>query len=122
MVRKSWNPGALLISKVRAVDLQLYVPEHMLITSKNKNKIKKIMSTHIHHIYSYRDTPASVLSLLGSVNSCNSFVVCALYCVAVALCTPVDSMENYCHFLLMLLLVESPWSCFTINAQLNKCG
>ena len=30
-----------VISKVRAVDLQLYVPEHMLITSKNKNKINK---------------------------------------------------------------------------------
>ena len=91
MVRKSWNPGALLISKVRAVDLQLYVPEHMLITSKNRKQNKKNhVNTHTSYIHSYRDTPASVLSLLGSVNSCNSFVVCALYCVAVALCTPVS--------------------------------
>ena len=40
MVRKSWNPGALLISNVRAVDLQLSVPEHMLITSKNRKQNK----------------------------------------------------------------------------------
>ena len=58
MVRKSWDLDALLIFYVSlAVDLQLYVPEHMLITSKIKNKIKKIMPTHIHHIHSHRETP-----------------------------------------------------------------